>query len=32
MAGQPVIECEYKAAHIFAPSSGATLWTFFSQF
>ena len=32
MAGQPVIECEYKAGHIFAPSSGATLWNFFSQF
>jgi polyhydroxybutyrate depolymerase len=31
-AGQPVIECEYKAGHQFAPSSGATLWSFFSQF
>jgi len=30
--GYPVIECEYKAGHMFAPSSGATLWQFFSQF
>jgi hypothetical protein len=30
--GYPVIECEYKAGHQFAPSSGATLWNFFSQF
>ena len=30
--GYPVIECEYKAGHQFAPSSGATLWAFFSQF
>jgi poly(3-hydroxybutyrate) depolymerase len=31
-AGYPVIECEYKAGHQFAPSSGSTLWNFFSQF
>ena len=31
-AGYPVISCEYKAGHLFAPSSGATLWNFFSQF
>ena len=31
-AGFPVVECEYKAGHQFAPSSGATLWSFFSQF
>jgi poly(3-hydroxybutyrate) depolymerase len=31
-SGYPVIECEYKAGHQFAPSSGATLWNFFSQF
>jgi poly(3-hydroxybutyrate) depolymerase len=30
--GYPVIECEYKAGHMFAPSSGETLWNFFSQF
>jgi polyhydroxybutyrate depolymerase len=30
--GYPVIECEYKAGHQFAPSAGATLWEFFSQF
>jgi polyhydroxybutyrate depolymerase len=30
--GYPVISCEYKAGHQFAPSSGATLWNFFSQF
>ncbi|HEY5447408.1 MAG TPA: Ricin and poly(3-hydroxybutyrate) depolymerase fusion [Polyangia bacterium] len=30
--GYPVIECEYKAGHQFAPSSGTTLWNFFSQF
>ena len=30
--GYPVIECEYKAAHQFAPSAGQTLWDFFSQF
>jgi polyhydroxybutyrate depolymerase len=31
-AGYPVIECEYKAGHQFAPNAGATLWDFFSQF
>ena len=31
-AGYPVIECEYKAGHQFAPSAGATIWNFFSQF
>ena len=31
-AGYPVISCEYKAGHQFAPMSGATLWNFFSQF
>jgi poly(3-hydroxybutyrate) depolymerase len=31
-SGYPVIACEYKAGHQFAPSSGATLWNFFSQF
>jgi polyhydroxybutyrate depolymerase len=31
-AGYPVISCEYKAGHRFAPSAGATLWNFFSQF
>jgi hypothetical protein len=31
-AGYPVIECEYKAGHQFAPSAGSTLWNFFSQF
>ena len=30
--GYPVISCEYKAGHRFAPSAGATLWNFFSQF
>jgi polyhydroxybutyrate depolymerase len=30
--GYPVISCEYKAGHIPAPSAGATLWSFFSQF
>jgi poly(3-hydroxybutyrate) depolymerase len=30
--GYPVVECEYKAGHQFAPSSGQTLWNFFSQF
>jgi poly(3-hydroxybutyrate) depolymerase len=30
--GYPVIWCEYKAGHIPAPSAGATLWSFFSQF
>ncbi|HEY7376247.1 MAG TPA: Ricin and poly(3-hydroxybutyrate) depolymerase fusion [Polyangia bacterium] len=31
-SGYPVIACEYKAGHQFAPSSGPTLWSFFSQF
>jgi len=31
-SGYPVIACEYKAGHQFAPSSGPTLWNFFSQF
>lgn len=31
-AGQPVIECEYKAGHQFAPTSGQTIWDFFAQF
>ncbi len=31
-AGYPVIECEYAGGHMFAPSSGETLWNFFSQF
>lgn len=31
-AGYPVISCEYKAGHQFAPNAGATLWDFFSQF
>lgn len=30
--GYPVIECEYKAGHQFAPNSGETIWNFFSQF
>jgi hypothetical protein len=30
--GYPVIECEYNAGHQFAPTAGATLWSFFSQF
>jgi hypothetical protein len=30
--GYPVIACEYKAGHRFAPSAGSTLWNFFSQF
>ena len=30
--GYPVIECEYTAGHQFAPTAGATLWSFFSQF
>jgi hypothetical protein len=30
--GYPVIACEYQAGHVFAPSSGATIWNFFSQF
>ena len=32
LTGYPVIECEYKAGHQFAPTSGAALWSFFSQF
>lgn len=31
-AGYPVIWCEYNADHMPAPSSGTTLWDFFSQF
>jgi hypothetical protein len=31
-SGYPVVECEYKAGHQFAPSAGPTLWSFFSQF
>ena len=31
-AGYPLIECEYKAGHQFAPNSGETIWNFFSQF
>jgi poly(3-hydroxybutyrate) depolymerase len=31
-AGYPVISCEYKAGHQFAPSAGNALWDFFSQF
>jgi polyhydroxybutyrate depolymerase len=30
--GYPVISCEYKGGHRFAPSAGATLWNFFSRF
>jgi polyhydroxybutyrate depolymerase len=30
--GYPVVECEYKAGHQFAPTAGAALWSFFSQF
>jgi poly(3-hydroxybutyrate) depolymerase len=30
--GYPVIECEYKAGHQFAPTAGQALWDFFSQF
>lgn len=32
MSGYPVVWCEYNAGHMPAPSSGATLWNFFSQF
>jgi polyhydroxybutyrate depolymerase len=32
MAGYPVTWCEYNADHMPAPSSGKTLWSFFSQF
>jgi hypothetical protein len=28
----PVIACEHKAGHQFAPSAGPSLWSFFSQF
>src|SRR5262245_24856877 len=31
-SGYPVVECEYTAGHQFAPTSGPTLWNFFSQF
>jgi poly(3-hydroxybutyrate) depolymerase len=31
-AGYPVTWCEYNADHQAAPSSAATLWSFFSQF
>lgn len=30
--GYPVISCEYKAGHTFAPNSGQTIWDFFAQF
>lgn len=30
--GYPVTWCEYNGQHMPAPSSGATLWSFFSQF
>jgi polyhydroxybutyrate depolymerase len=32
MAGYPVTWCKYNADHMPAPSSGKTLWNFFSQF
>jgi poly(3-hydroxybutyrate) depolymerase len=32
MPGYPVTWCEYNADHMPAPSSGKTLWSFFSQF
>lgn len=32
MEGYPVTWCEYKGPHMAAPSSAATLWSFFSQF
>jgi hypothetical protein len=32
MPGYPVIWCEYNGMHMPAPSSGKTLWNFFSQF
>jgi poly(3-hydroxybutyrate) depolymerase len=32
MPGYPVTWCEYNADHMAAPTSGATLWSFFSQF
>jgi poly(3-hydroxybutyrate) depolymerase len=31
-AGYPVIACEYKAGHQFAPNAADTIWNFFSQF
>jgi poly(3-hydroxybutyrate) depolymerase len=31
-AGYPVIWCEFNGPHTPAPSSGATIWKFFSQF
>jgi len=30
--GYPVISCEYKNGHMFAPNSGQAIWNFFSQF
>ena len=30
--GYPVTWCEFKGTHMPAPNSGATLWSFFSQF
>lgn len=30
--GYPVTWCEYKAKHMQAPNSGATVWNFFAQF
>jgi len=30
--GYPVTWCEFKGKHMPAPNSGATLWSFFSQF
>jgi polyhydroxybutyrate depolymerase len=32
MEGYPVVWCEYKGPHMQAPNSGASLWSFFSQF
>jgi polyhydroxybutyrate depolymerase len=32
MDGYPVIWCEFNGPHTPAPSSGATIWNFFSQF
>ena len=32
MDGYPVVWCEYKGPHMQAPNSGASLWSFFSQF
>lgn len=31
-AGYPVVSCEYKNGHMFAPNSGQVIWDFFSQF